>query len=234
VNGFLWYSARAGGEVALLFLTMVVVLGVMSALRAGGRQVPRFVLAAMHRNLTLIGLGFLAVHIASTVLDSYAPIGLTDVVVPFAAAYRPFWLGLGALAFDVLAVLTVTSLLRTRIGLRWWRALHWAAYACWTLALVHALGTGTDTRVSIVLFLTGVCGAVVLVAVAWRITAAGPVPGGGRAGLGLAVLIVAAGIAIWTVRGPLEPGWAKRSGTPAAPASTPTGSVQSPQVGSGE
>jgi sulfoxide reductase heme-binding subunit YedZ len=221
VNGYLWYSARASGEVALLFLTTVVALGVMSALRAGGRHVPRFVLAAMHRNLTLVGLGFLTVHIASTVLDSYAPIGLADAVVPFTSAYRPLWLGLGALAFDALAVLTVTSLLRTRIGLRWWRALHWAAYGCWTVALVHALGTGTDTRVSIVLLLTGVCCAVVLLAVAWRIIAAGPRH---RAGLGLAALIVAVAIAIWTVRGPLEPGWAKRSGTP-----SPTRSVESPQ-----
>jgi sulfoxide reductase heme-binding subunit YedZ len=172
VNGFLWYATRASGEVALVFLTTVVVLGVISALRAGGRHVPRFVLAAMHRNLTLVGLGFLAVHIVTTVVDSYAPIDLIDVVVPFVSAYRPFWLGLGALAFDALAVLTVTSLLRTRIGLRWWRALHWTAYACWTLALVHALGTGTDARVSIVLFLTGVCCAAVLVVVAWRVTAA--------------------------------------------------------------
>jgi methionine sulfoxide reductase heme-binding subunit len=215
VNGVLWYSARASGEVALLFLTTVVALGVMSALRVGGRRVPRFVLAGLHRNLTLVGLGFLATHIVSVVLDSYTSIGLTDAVVPFVSAYRPLWLGLGALAFDTLAVLTVTSLLRGRIGLRRWRALHWTAYACWTLAVIHALGTGTDTRVSIVLFLTGLCGAVVLVAVAWRVTAAGPRHLGARAGLALAALVVAGAIGAWTVTGPLESGWAKRSGTPA-------------------
>jgi sulfoxide reductase heme-binding subunit YedZ len=173
MNGFLWYSTRAGGEVALLFLTTVVAIGVMSAVRVGGRRVPRFVLTGLHRNLTLVGLGFLTVHIAAAVIDSYAPIGLTDAVVPFASAYRPIWLGLGTLAFDTLLVLTVTSLLRARLGLRWWKALHWTAYACWGTALIHALGTGTDRRTSVFLFLAGLCCAVVLAAVTWRIAARG-------------------------------------------------------------
>lgn len=234
MNGVLWYSSRACGEVALLFLTIVVALGVMSALRVGGRRTPRFVLAGMHRNLTLVGLGFLSAHIGTAVLDSYAPIGLTDAVVPFASAYRPIWLGLGALAFDSLLVLTGTSLLRARIGLRWWKALHWTAYACWTVSLIHALGTGTDTRVSIVLFLTGLCCAVVLAAVAWRIAVLGPRHRGARAGLGLTVLIVITAIAAWTVRGPLEPGWARRSGTPPGPLPAPAHSAGTLSGGDGE
>lgn len=214
LNGLLWYATRAAGEVALVFLTAVVALGVMSAVRFGGRRVPRFVLAGLHRNLTLAGLGFLVVHIAAAVLDTYAPIHLADTVVPFASAYRPIWLGLGALAFDTLLVLTMTSLLRTRIGLRRWRTLHWAAYACWALAVVHALGTGTDTRTPVFLLLTGVCGATVLAAVAWRISRPGPA--GVRAGAGAAVVVLTAAITLWTVRGPLEPGWAERSGTPSS------------------
>jgi sulfoxide reductase heme-binding subunit YedZ len=212
MNGTLWYATRATGEVALVFLTLVVALGVMSVARFGGRNVPRFVLAGLHRNLTLAGLGFLAVHIVTAVLDTYAPIHLADAVVPFASAYRPIWLGLGTLAFDTLLVLTVTSLLRARIGPRGWKTLHWATYACWTFALVHALGTGSDTRTPLFLLLTGVCGAAVLAAAAWRISLPGPVAV--RAGAGSAVVLLAAAIAVWTLRGPLEPGWAERSGTP--------------------
>jgi hypothetical protein len=98
MNGLLWYATRTAGEVALVFLTAVVALGVMSAARVGGRRTPRFVVAGLHRNLTLAGLGFLAVHIAAAVLDTYAPIRLADTVVPFTSAYRPVWLALGALA----------------------------------------------------------------------------------------------------------------------------------------
>ena len=212
----LWYATRATGEVALLFLTVVLGLGVMSALRVGGRRVPRFVIAGVHRNLTLTGLGFLAVHILTTLADSYAPVGVIDAVVPFGSAYRPIWLGLGTLAFDLLLVLTVTSLLRTRIGFRWWKALHWAAYGCWGIALVHALGTGSDVRTSAFLFFAGICGAFVLAMVGWRLAEGGQAGQPLRLGAGLVTLLLVLAIGIWTVRGPLEPGWAKRSGTPAS------------------
>lgn len=209
-----WYATRSSGEAALLFLTAVLALGVISAMRVGGRRTPRFVISGMHRNLTLVGLAFLAVHVVTTLLDSFAPIGVADAVVPFASAYRPIWLGLGTLALDTLVALTVTSLLRTRIGLRRWRALHWTAYACWVAALVHALGTGSDTRTSTFLVLAGICCAIALAAVGWRLSGAGPGRPALRAGAALAALTVVLGIAIWTVHGPLEPGWAKRSGTP--------------------
>lgn len=212
----LWFATRATGEVALLFLTVVLGLGVMSALRVGGRRVPRFVIAGMHRNLTLAGLGFLAVHILTTLADSYAPIGVVDAVVPFGSAYRPIWVGFGALAFDLLVVLTVTSLLRTRIGFRWWKGLHWAAYGCWVIALVHALGTGSDVRTSAFLFFAGICGAFVLAMVGWRLAEGGQDGQPLRLGAGLVALFLVLAIGVWTARGPLEPGWAKRSGTPAS------------------
>lgn len=215
MDHLLWYSTRATGEVALLFLSTVLAIGVMAATRLGGRRVPRFVLTDLHRYLTLTGLGFLTVHIGTAVLDSYAPIGAIDAVVPFGSEYRPLWLGLGTLALDILAVLTVTSLLRVRIGLRWWKVLHWSAYACWVLALVHALGTGSDTRGSVFLLITGVCAAVALTAVGRRLATGGTRHLGVRVGAGLAAVIVVAGIVAWTVQGPLEPGWARRSGTPA-------------------
>ncbi|GAA0350195.1 ferric reductase-like transmembrane domain-containing protein [Actinoallomurus spadix] len=212
----LWYSTRATGEVALLFLTIVLTLGVLSALRVGGRRAPRFVLAGLHRTLTLAALGFLAVHIATTVADSYAPITVTDVVVPFGSAYRPIWLGLGTVAFDLLAVLTATSLLRTRLGFRRWKALHWAAYACWLAAFVHALGTGSDVRSSLFLMLAGVCAAAALAAVAWRLAAGGSGNAGLRAGAGLLTLVAVLAVGAWTVSGPLAGGWARRAGTPAS------------------
>ncbi|GAA4612023.1 hypothetical protein GCM10023195_51270 [Actinoallomurus liliacearum] len=230
----LWYATRATGEVTLVFLTVVLTLGVLSALRVGGRRVPRFVLAGLHRNLTLAALGFLAVHIATTVADSYAPIALTDVVVPFGSAYRPIWLGLGTVAFDLIVVLAATSLLRTRIGYRRWKTLHWAAYACWLAAFVHALGTGSDVRSSLFLPLAGVCAAVTLAAVAWRLAAAGPGNVGLRAGTGLLTLVTVLVVGAWAVSGPLASGWARRSGTPASllgTASTPrTGTTDRPPV----
>ena len=229
----LWYATRATGEVALLFLTVVLALGALSAVRVGGRRVPRFVVAGLHRNLTLAGLVFLAVHIVTTVADTFAPIGVVDALVPFTSVYRPLWLGLGTLAFDVLLVLTVTSLLRTRLGLRWWRMLHWTAYACWLTALIHALGTGSDIRTSVFLVLAGFCVALALAAVGWRLAVSGPGHQGLRLGGGLAALITVVVIGVWAVQGPMATGWARRAGTPARllprPASvTPPATTRAP------
>ena len=90
-------------------------------------------------------------------LDSFAPIRLIDAVIPFASTYRPLWLGLGALSFDLLIALVVTSLVRRRLGYRAWRTIHWLAYASWPVAVFHGLGTGSDTKVWWMLALTAAC-----------------------------------------------------------------------------
>jgi DMSO/TMAO reductase YedYZ heme-binding membrane subunit len=139
----LWFATRGFGVVSLLLLTAIVVLGVASATRWKSARWPRFVVAGLHRNLTLLALVFIASHVITTVADGFAPISFLNAVLPFTSAYRPVWLGLGAVAFDLLLALTITSLLRARIGYGRWRALHWLAYASWPIALVHGLGTGT-------------------------------------------------------------------------------------------
>ena len=56
------------------------------------------------------------------------------------------WLGLGAVSFDLLLAVLITSVLRRRLGYRSWRAVHWLAYASWPVAVIHGIGTGTDDR----------------------------------------------------------------------------------------
>jgi sulfoxide reductase heme-binding subunit YedZ len=140
-----WYLTRGAGAVALLLLTASVVLGIVDFSRWRSDRWPRFVTDRLHRNVSMLALVIIALHIVTTVADGFTPIGLKDAVIPFLSPYRPLWLGLGALAFDLLVAVAVTSMLRRRLGYGAWRAVHWTAYACWPLALVHGLGTGTDT-----------------------------------------------------------------------------------------
>jgi ferric reductase like protein len=207
----LWYLTRASGVVALLLLTGTMLLGVVGAKRWRSERWPRFAVADIHRNLTLLALVFLVVHILTAVADSFAPIGLKDAFIPFASSYRPIWLGFGALAFDLLLALTVTSLLRRHVGYRAWRLLHWAAYAVWPLALVHGLGTGSDARTGWMSLLTFSCMAVVAVAVAVRLLRARPGP---QILVASATVAVAIGLVAWYRTGPAQLGWAARAGTP--------------------
>ena len=96
---------------------------------------------------------------------------MVDNFVRFLGAYKPFWLGLGTLAFDVLLVVVVTSVLRRRIGVRLFRAVHWGTYALWPIALAHALGNGTDPSHVWFLVVVTVCASTVVASVTWRLRA---------------------------------------------------------------
>ena len=119
-----------------MLLTVGLALGIANVRRAQTATVPRFVFEAVHRSASLLALAFLAVHVVTAVLDPFAPIRLIDALIPFVSVYRPIWVGLGAVASDVMIALIVTSLLRRRFGYRAWRATHWLAYACWPIASV--------------------------------------------------------------------------------------------------
>jgi sulfoxide reductase heme-binding subunit YedZ len=211
----LWYLTRATGLVALVLLTLSMAFGLLSSVRYQRPAWPRFVTIGLHRNTSLLALAFTLIHIVTTVTDSFVPIHLQDVVIPFISAYRPLWLGLGAIAFDLMLALTVTSLLRTRMSYRSWRLVHWTSYLCWPVAVLHGLGTGTDTTARWVLGLTAACVALIAVLTAWRLAYGWPSHAPARvAGVLLLVLVLVAGGA-WLHAGPLQPGWARRAGTPA-------------------
>jgi methionine sulfoxide reductase heme-binding subunit len=221
-----------------LLLTAVVVLGIATTTRREGQIWPRFLSARLHRNVSLLALVFLELHIATAVLDPFAHLGLRDAVIPFVSSYRPLWLGLGVVAAELVMALAITSALRSRISYRVWRTLHWIAYACWPLALLHGVGTGSDVRMGWFTVLDVVCvGAVFSALVGWRLVHGWPRAATFRLsaalGSGLAVVV----LALWMANGPLAPGWARSAGTPAdlirsgtpaqeaaPPTPTPTGS----------
>lgn len=211
-----WYLTRSSGAVALLLLTLAVALGVVDVQRWSTPRWPRFVVDSLHRTASLLALAFLAIHILTSVLDSFTPIPLIDAVVPFVGSYRPFWLGLGALSFDLMLAVIVTSLLRRHIAQATWRATHWLAYASWPIALLHGLGTGSDVKSAWLLVLSIGCLLVVIVAVLVRAASGWPEHSARRAaalgGTGMFTL----GLLIWLPGGPLGREWARRSGTPAA------------------
>jgi methionine sulfoxide reductase heme-binding subunit len=175
VSHALWYASRATGLVCLLLLTASVVLGLLGAGRFATASWPRFVLAALHRNISLLIVVFLAVHVSTAIVDPYAGIGWLAALVPFASSYSPLALGLGAVALDLLLALIVTSLLRARISLRAWRLVHWSAYLCWPAALLHGFAIGGVDRSRIwVLGLEAVCLLAVLAAGVLRVRASHP------------------------------------------------------------
>jgi sulfoxide reductase heme-binding subunit YedZ len=179
VTNALWYFGRGFGVSALVLFTVVVILGVVTRAGRPLPGLPRVAVTTVHRTASLAAVLFLGLHVVTLLLDPYSQLRLMDVVFPFMARYRPFWQGLGTVALDLAVVLVLSSLLRHRLGLRLWRAVHWLAYACWPLAVVHAVGTGTDRHTGWLLLTVAGCVLVAAAAVVWRLTSplfAAPAP----------------------------------------------------------
>ncbi len=190
-----------------------MVIGVVASVGWTTERWPRFLSQGVHRNLSLFCVGFVALHVVTTVSDGYVPIGFADAFLPFLTPYRPLWVGLGALGFDLLLVVLVTSALRHRIGYDSWRFVHWLAYLCWPIAMFHSLGSGSDSSLPVRPRPgRGLrCGR----------PGRGRLEGGHRphvrcrppgvaAAVGAVVVVFA--IAVFAAVGPLRPGWSHRPG----------------------
>lgn len=172
---FLWFLNRGTGFVLLGLLTLTVVVGILATRGRAGGHVPRFLTQTFHRDLGLLTVVALAVHVASAVVDTYVDIRWWQALTPVGATYEPFWLGLGTLALDLVAVVVITSLLRHRLPHRLWLVLHLTTYAAWAVSVVHGLGIGTDTgsgfATAVYLACTGAVALAVLVRVAGLLAA---------------------------------------------------------------
>jgi methionine sulfoxide reductase heme-binding subunit len=226
-----WYATRGLGVATLIVLTTTVVLGIGTAVRWSDKATPGFVVADLHRNLSLIALLLILGHVVTTVLDPYAHITVRDAIIPIGAAYRPIWLGLGVAAAEILVAIAASSLLRTVLGVGVWRLIHWAAYASWPLALIHGLGTGSDSQAPWMIGVIATCVAAVALALAARLWD-GPIS---TLPVRLAAVVTAvAALSVggsWALNGPLHVGWSARAGTQTVAAVTKPKPVHPGQEG---
>jgi predicted ferric reductase len=139
----LWLVSRAGGLVLLVLFSAVMVLGVSTRTGATTRRWPRFAVAELHRSLSLFAVALLGLHVATALLDPYVSIGWIAAVLPFTSHYETLALGAGTLGVDLGGAVLITSLLRARLGLRTWRAVHYLAYLAWPVAFVHAISAAS-------------------------------------------------------------------------------------------
>src|SRR6202451_642887 len=167
-----WYASRATGIVALLLLTAVLVLGILVNRQGRLPGLPRFAVTSLHRNISLLAVAFVAVHVLTAVLDTYVSIPLASAVIPFDSGYERLWLGLGAISFDLLLAMIINSLLRGRINRILWRAIHLLAYLSWPIAFAHSIGASKDLQQGWLLYLSIGCAVLVAGAVIFRLARA--------------------------------------------------------------
>jgi sulfoxide reductase heme-binding subunit YedZ len=165
---YFWYTTRATGFVALILLTIVVALGTFVANRIGGTIVGRFELNELHRSVSIIAVVFLVIHITSTVVDNFVPTGWVSAIVPMTSVYKRVPVTLGAVAFDLILAVWISSLLKARIANQTWRFIHWFSWLAFASALVHTILAGTDSRKGFGLIIAVLSASLVLASGIWR------------------------------------------------------------------
>ncbi len=166
-----WALARGSGMAALVLLTLVVGLGLALSLRMASDAWPRVLTTAGHRQLTNLALIMTGLHLVMLLVDADAVMSVADLLIPFASGYRPVATALGVLGLYVLLVTWISTLLRSRLGQRRWRALHRFAIAAWALAMLHGVFAGSDTGTPWAVFTYVLAGLVVGMLFAARIAA---------------------------------------------------------------
>ena len=166
---YIWYTSRISGVISLVMLTLVIVLGILISTRVGGRRVGRFEITEMHRSISLIAMIFVAIHVVTTVIDTYVNIHWISAVVPMTSSYSRLPVAIGTVAIDLMLAVWLSSQLKERIDPRAWRAIHFSSYASFVAAAIHSYLVGTDERSLWGLIVLGSCVALVLLATVWRV-----------------------------------------------------------------
>ena len=143
-HGFRAMGTQIGGLTAYVLLTASVLAGLVLKTRPFRKLKPAEV-TDLHRFLALLGLGALALHAVTLVLDKAVTIPIVALFVPGASPYKPLWVGSGVLAAELMLVTYASFSQRKRIGVKNWRRLHYVTFLVFGLATMHGLVAGTDT-----------------------------------------------------------------------------------------
>jgi predicted ferric reductase len=141
----MWYVTRAAGLAAYLVLWLSTVWGLAVASKIFDPLLHRAFTFDAHEFLSLLAIGFVALHVGVLLIDSYMPYSLVEILVPFVAPYRALWVGLGVIGMYLTLLVTVTFYLRTRIGYKTFRSLHLFSFLAYVLVTLHSVFAGTDS-----------------------------------------------------------------------------------------
>ena len=169
MNRVWWYAARSSGIVAWVLLALAVLWGLALSTRALGRRPRPNWLLDLHRFLGGLAVVFTAVHVLAIIADSYVHFSIVDVLVPLSGSWHPLAVAWGIVAMYALMAVEITSLLRSQLSARAWRATHYLSFPLFLSATIHMLSAGTDRGTTLLQAAIGLVAAVLALLVAIRI-----------------------------------------------------------------
>jgi predicted ferric reductase len=141
----MWYVTRAAGLISYLLLWLSTVWGLAVSNKILDPVLHRAFTYDFHQFLSLLAIGFIFLHIGVLLADQYLPFSVAQILVPFAAPYRPVWVGLGTIGMYLTLLVSITFYIRKWIGQKTFRVIHLVSYLAFIAAALHGLFAGTDS-----------------------------------------------------------------------------------------
>ncbi len=148
-----WYVTRASGLTGYILLWLSMVWGFAIPSRIMQPILDNTFTYDFHEHLSLVGLGFVVLHVTVLLFDKYLPFNILQIFIPFIDTYRPIWVGLGIISFYILLLVTFTFYLRGQIGGKAFRSIHILSIIGYLGATLHGLFAGTDSALPITMSL---------------------------------------------------------------------------------
>lgn len=143
-----WYISRAAGLMGYILFWLSTVWGFAISSKIFDSFLERTFTYDFHEHLSLLSIGFVLLHVIVLLWESYEPLSLTEVLIPFITAYRPFWVGIGIIAAYLTILVTVTFYIRSWISMQAFRKIHYLSIAAYVGALFHSIYSGTDSTIT--------------------------------------------------------------------------------------
>ncbi len=148
-----WYVTRASGLTGYFLIWLSMVWGFAIPSKIIQPILDNTFTYDFHEHLSLVGLGFIVLHVVVLMFDKYLPFNIIQILIPFTDTYRPIWVGLGIISFYILMLVTLTFYLRSQIGSKAFRSIHLFSMLGYLGATLHGFFAGTDSALPITMFL---------------------------------------------------------------------------------
>ncbi len=165
-----WYLSRATAFVSLsiLWLSMALGIGISNKMARLWPGAPAAF--AIHEYVSLLGLAFALFHALILLGDHYINFTVAQIFIPFSTLdYRPTWTGIGQLGFYVWLIVALSFYVRSSIGQKTWRVLHYLSFVMYLMGLVHGLFGGTDATANWAQYYYWISGGSILFLLIYRI-----------------------------------------------------------------
>lgn len=146
----MWYVTRAAGFASYLLLWFSTALGLAIPAKIFDKLLPRAATFDFHQFISLLAIGFILLHVGVLLVDRYLPYTLAQILVPFLSPYRPIWVGIGVFSFYLVILVSVTFYIRSLIGLKTFKVIHYFSLLSFVGVAIHSFFSGTDSSLPVV------------------------------------------------------------------------------------